>query len=65
LKELWCALTDDEKHIWEQWEAWDAMRYQHQYAIYETQSRAKKSNTSANDTKSGALLQHVPKKKMK
>ncbi len=78
MKERWYALTDDEKHVWEEWEHWDAKRYEYQCDIYENRqrSRTKKSKNGnqtkdgsalakipANETKGGTLLQHIPKKR--
>jgi len=48
LKDRWYALSEDEKHVWKEWEVWDAKRYEHQCSIYENrQSRAKKAKSNS------------------
>lgn len=47
LKDNWCALTGDEKHVWKEWEVWDAKRCDHQSALYEKRRCRKKARNSS------------------
>lgn len=42
------ALTSDEKHVWKEWEVWDAKRYEHQWDVY-----GKKQNSKGTAKKAG------------
>ena len=72
LKDRWYALPYDEKHVWEEWEIWDAKRFQHQCEVYENRRMGTKKapvikdgfslpKKSLNEEKGGVL--HVPKKR--
>jgi len=41
LKDRWYALREDEKHVWKEWELWDAKRYDHQREIHENRQNEK------------------------
>ena len=44
MKDRWDALSDDEKHVWKEWQTWDKKRYEHQSDVYDTKhSKAKKT----------------------
>jgi len=50
LKDRWYALTEEEKHVWKEWELWDAKRYEHQWEIYQNRQNketVKKAKTEA------------------
>ena len=62
LKDRWETFTDEEKHVWEEWQAWDLKRYEHQCDIYENRhSRAKKAKK--NKKESPSSLSSIPKKR--
>ncbi len=49
LKERWYDLTDDGKHTWKEWEAWDAKRYEHQLNVYEKKQGCANKKVKSND----------------
>jgi len=43
-------LSDDEKHIWKEWQVWDKKRYEHQCDVYENKhNKAKKKKKKKKD----------------
>ena len=62
LKDRWYALTEDEKHVWKEWEVWDAKRHEHQSDIYEDKQNPKTAKKAKNDAPMKDGLSSIPKK---
>lgn len=66
LKDRWYALTEDEKHVWKEWEVWDAKRYEHQWELYENESKKSSKKAKSEGRSSTPPMKDgmaVPKKK--